>query len=149
MAVAALVVSIVALVVSLLALGWQVYSWRRSGPVVTVETQWAWDLRDIEGSEMLTITARNVGRLPVQIREFSFRTPTDWKFVLWKPMPISDSIEEPLVPGHECTHYFSAAWIRERCVEKEVRLDALRPQVRLGTGKVVVGRKKVRPAHPE
>lgn len=83
------------------------------------------------------------------IREFSFRTPTDWKFVLLKPMPISDLIEEPLVPGHECTHYFSAAWIRERCVEKGVRLDALRPQVRLGTGKVVVGRKKVRPAHPE
>lgn len=137
---AALIVSIIALVLSVASLGWQAWSWRRTGPVVTVETAWAYAVGP-QMFEMLTITARNRGRSPVQVTNYSFTTPHGMQFVVPDPIPFSTPLKQPLEGGHEATYYFDAAYLKDQCRQRGLGVGQLRPRVTLGTGKQVVGRK--------
>ncbi len=75
-----LIVSIIALVLSLASLSWQAYSWFRTGPVVKVKTGWAVGVGGI-GGRWVHITVRNSGRSPVQVTGCSFDTPTKMSLI--------------------------------------------------------------------
>jgi hypothetical protein len=77
--VAALVVSVVALLMSGASLGWQVYSWRRSGPAVKVSVidpgPLDQDAADDDYDHVLKLTAANNGRAPTTVKGWGFLLP--------------------------------------------------------------------------
>ena len=65
--VASLILS-VAVVLSVVSLGWQVWTWRRSGAVVRVTARQSFPVYgSVAGDWQIDVTACNVGRGPVQV----------------------------------------------------------------------------------
>lgn len=64
-----LCVSILALVVSAIALGWQVVSWRRSGPRVRVTSKSGFATSE----PFVSIEITNAGRLATEIRQIAYQ----------------------------------------------------------------------------
>lgn len=109
------VVALIALLLSVVAIVWQAYTFRHEGSVVKVELNGAIIGYDPEPVVALSVTARNVGRTPVQVRGFSFipearreRTSLfspryrrlDATFVFPRPLVGSDPLPAVLDPGH-------------------------------------------------
>jgi hypothetical protein len=58
------------------SLTWQVISWRRSGPRVTVKTTWGIITgTPRHGAWFVGIDAKNSGRLGTQVHQFGFKLP--------------------------------------------------------------------------
>jgi hypothetical protein len=77
-----LCIAALAFVMSGVALGWQIYSWRRSGPQVTVVRMQgigptpAWTGPGADpGTWFIGVEARNSGRLGTEVQQFGFALP--------------------------------------------------------------------------
>lgn len=133
--IAALVLSVLALLVSISSILWQIYSWRRTGPRVTVRAQHAF-LAPYAGDlvPMVSITATNKGRSSTQVQGFGFRVKG--KSDLVSPASYLAPLDLPadLSVGGEVTYYYydPAALVRE---SREKGLGRLRPFVRTGHGR--------------
>lgn len=127
-----LVISVVAALLSMLALGWQIYSWRRSGPRVSVTAQHAITL-DESGTELVSVTATNAGRLQTVIHEFGFEMPDRRKFVeLQSFVPIA--LPADLPPGGSVSFYFIREKLSRSAEDEGVHPTQLRSFARGGHG---------------
>jgi hypothetical protein len=146
-AIIGLVVAVLGLALSLIALVWQVVAWRMTGSVVKVETG-----RGILtgpqglGPDVLTVTARNVGRTQVAVTGWAFRLPSGesvWPSMggAWKGPATPYTIEA----GHEAEWLVPEATIRESLIDHGDLLPLeLRGFVNLATGQQVIARRGIR-----
>lgn len=134
----ALIVSIIALAVALASLSWQINSWRRSGPVVSVSTSNAFPTYgDRIGAHHAAVTVRNTGRAPVQVTRWSLAAPGGRKLVDLAPLNFSTPLPHTLANGAEASFYLPMTVVRQQCAELGIEVNDLRAQVSLGTGDVV------------
>jgi hypothetical protein len=75
--------SIIAIVLSVTSLGWQVISWKLSGPVVKITANQALPTYGPElGDPHVCVTARNQGRAPVTVNGWGLRFPDEQKMAM-------------------------------------------------------------------
>lgn len=108
-----LCVSVLALVVSAIALGWQVISWRRSGPRVRVTSKSGFAAAE----PFVSIEITNAGRLATEISQMAFQLSRldDRKQVLMFRDVLGDLVTMPirLAPGATVSKMFAAAAVLE------------------------------------
>jgi hypothetical protein len=140
MTAAALIVSIIALVLSVASLSWQAYSWSRAGPIVTLRTGWAYGVGGLDGEKWIVITAHNSGRGSVQITGWALDTPNGQTIVAVTPGPHSTPLSRPLDGGSEAQWFMAAAAVQSECTRLGTRVEDLLARVTLGSGKAAVAR---------
>jgi hypothetical protein len=141
--VTALILSIIALVFSVVSLGWQVWSWSRSGPVVKVTTGFRFlPYGDRTGGHHIYIRAHNEGRTSVQVTGCGLRVLQGDVLVQIQPSPGSTPLPYTLGNGAEGTWYLRKEGLEKRCAALGVQLMGLRGQVSLGTGATVVAKER-------
>jgi hypothetical protein len=83
-----LVIAVVGLVAAVASLGWQVVSWRLTGPVVRVEIGYGIAvMAGSVGPRIVYVRAVNVGRSPAGIEGWGFRLPDGKTIVDMEPEP--------------------------------------------------------------
>ncbi|MCX4908049.1 hypothetical protein [Streptomyces sp. NBC_00878] len=136
----AIVISICALTVSAVSLGWQVVSWLRTGPVIKVKGHSAMPyVGGVVGDHHLSVTAVNEGRAAATI--------TGWGLLLPNSMTIV--VQSARLPGvHDLPHrlesHAEASWyilhdeLDRACQQQGVAISQVRPFVDVaGQGKVL------------
>ncbi len=130
-----LCISLLALAVSGASLTWQIISWRRSGPRVSVKT-----ISGIGGMPpgvwFVGIEATNSGRLGTEIGQFGFQLPNGRHIqaihdFLGQPV----ELPMPLGPGRKATMTYAAQHIREVLREEGISGENVRPYVSTGHGR--------------
>jgi hypothetical protein len=140
---ASLIVSLVALGLSVVSIGWQAWTWRRSGAVVKVTASQSFPVFGSDvGDPHVSVTATNKGRSPVTVNSWGFETPTGNKIFVTQPLSWSTPLEHRLEPGTEASWYAVTEEIVNTCRDNGVRYQDLRAWVRLGTGRRVYSRKR-------
>jgi hypothetical protein len=131
-----LCISLLALAVGGGSLTWQIISWRRSGPQVSVKTT-----SGIGGMPpgvwFVGIEATNSGRLGTEISQFGFQLPNGRHLqniydFLGQPV----QLPMPLGPGHKAGMTYAAQHIREILREEGISGENVRPYVTTGHGRV-------------
>lgn len=139
----ALIVSIIALTLSIVSLSWQVWSWRRSGPVVTVKTGHAYPTCGSQvGEHHIYVRAHNSGRTPVQVTSWSLEAPGKRSIVQVRPVSFSTPLPHTLPNGAEAQWFMLGDALDAQCAEMGVRVEDLRAVVNLGTGQAARARRK-------
>lgn len=91
-----LCISSAAFLLSIIALAWQVISWRRSGARLKVTTTWGvFDTPAGTGRWFLGITVRNRGRLATEIDQIGFQLPR-WRQHRQLVVPTMDAMGSPI-----------------------------------------------------
>jgi hypothetical protein len=131
-----LCVSVVALAVAGGSLTWQIVSWRRSGPRVSVKTT-----SGIGGMPpgvwFVGVEATNSGRLGTEIGQFGFQLPNGRHIqsihdFLGQPV----QLPMPLAPGRTVSMLYAAQDIREILRQQGISGENVRPYVSTGHGRV-------------
>lgn len=108
-----LCLSVLALVVSAVALGWQVISWRRSGPRVRVTSKSGFAAAE----PFVSIEITNAGRLATEISQIAFQLSglDDQNQVLMFRDVLGDlvTMPVPLAPGATVSKMFAAGAVLE------------------------------------
>ncbi len=139
----AIVISIVALVVSAASLTWQVVSWKRSGPVVRVTANQSLPIFDHgPGDAHVAVTARNSGRAPVTVTGWGLRFPDGQTFVVMHELPWSTPLHHRLDAGAEGSWMVSTQEVKRECAARGVRHQDLTAFVRLGNGRTADARQR-------
>jgi hypothetical protein len=139
------IVASFALVVSLFSLGWQVVSWRRTGPVIVVKSTNAFPAYGSSvGDHHISAEATNRGRAPATIEGWGFELPDGRSIVPnGEQLPGVASLPHRLDPFTSASWYILAADIRRVAEEQGVHPSLLRPFVLVaGQGKKI-GKKGV------
>jgi hypothetical protein len=141
---AALVLSIVGTTLGGISLGWQVWSWRRSGPLVVLTAGHHYPVREGRriGALHISVTAHNRGRAPVQITGWTFEAPGNRCTAPFDPVEWSTPLPHVLSNGSQATWHVPASELESQCEILGVTFDDLRPVVTLGTGAAVRARTK-------
>jgi hypothetical protein len=130
-----LCISLLALAVSGASLTWQIISWRRSGPRVTVKTVSGVGAVP-PGVWFVGVEATNSGRLGTEIAQFGFQLPNGRHLqniydFLGQPV----ELPMPLGPGRKATMTYAAQHIREVLREEGISGENVRPYVSTGHGR--------------
>lgn len=130
-----LCVSILALVVSAIALGWQVISWRRSGPRVRVTSKSGFTASE----PFVSIEIANAGRLATEISQITFQLSRldDRKQVLMFRDVLGDLVTMPipLPPGTTVSKMFAAGEVLEVLDTNGFAATETRPYAITGHGR--------------
>jgi hypothetical protein len=131
-----LCISALALVVSLTALGWQVASWRRSGPRVQVTSK-----SGFAGSEpFVSLDVTNSGRLATEISRIGFKLSKldDLQHVAMFRDVLGDPVLRPLplAPGATLSKLFGARDLLDILGNHEFAGTDARPSAVTGHGRV-------------
>ncbi len=149
MAGAALALGITGVLLSLLSLAWQIYSWTYSGPRVKVSCQHELVFSKAAGSfmESFEVVACNVGRSDVQVKSWSL-LPQGWpvapehqglavNFFAQDCMAESEPLPALLKAGHSISWYLD--WPFAVRAIRDEHMAGVRPIVTLASGKKVYG----------
>jgi len=138
MVVASFVIAIVGLLLGLASLAWQVVSWVREGPRVTVWTQGVRLTTFGAGTSgpLVAVRARNVGRGDVQVNSWGLEHP-DGTGSMFQPLPEGDHCPMTLIAGHEAV--FLAPLDQYQKGYDGHGAGAM-PWVKLATGQTVTGK---------
>src|ERR1700728_1334440 len=131
------------------ALGWQVYTWRRSGPVVKVSVYDSPASRPDEDfvlqvapdvTRMLVVTARNFGRSDACLVGWGFwlgnNQYPDRERAMWPhEFPLSSKVPFDLLPNRAAHFYYPKTSIAERM--SKMGYTTARGYVGLATGEVL------------
>jgi hypothetical protein len=124
--------SVLALLVALGALVWQITSWRRSGPRVSVK---AVSAATPEG-KCIVIQATNAGRLATEVSGCGFDLPSGRHIV----NPIGafgpHAVPATLAPGGSVSFYFHPEGLRQPLTGEGISGEGVRPYVETGHGHV-------------
>jgi hypothetical protein len=143
MEVASLILGIIGTIAGVGALAWQVITWRRSGPVVTVEVnQGLPTYDDCVGNPITCVTATNSGRAPVTVTSWGLRLPNGQTMFVQQPFPGSDTLPYRLEQGASGTWSMETVQVAETSRAQGVDYEELRGFVKLGNGKTVYARRK-------
>jgi len=135
------ILSISAIVISLASFGWQVITWRQSGPVVAVTATTALPTYGAQlGEPHVDVTATNRGRAPVTVKAWGLKFPDDRSMFITEQAPFSASLPHRLEPGADASWYVETRAIRDSCQADGVRYQDLIAYVRLGDGSTVEAR---------
>lgn len=128
-------VSIIALVLSVLSLGWQAWTWLRAGPVVSVAVAQSLPVyRNSAGEWHTTVTATNKGRSAVTVSSWGFALPNGRTLYTANPAPWSEKLPHRLEPQSSANWHVDTDEIKQACSEHAVRYQDLRAWVSLGNG---------------
>jgi hypothetical protein len=143
-AVTALVVSILALLLAATSLGWQVYSWRRTGPAVKVTVDNAIPV-GIPGvpDHLLQVTATNHGRGPTTVMGWGFQLPNNNVLAVPQQTPMSTPLPRRLEGGAEASWFMDPQEIRLRSAELRIPFDRIIGYVTLAGGEKVLAKRGV------
>jgi hypothetical protein len=137
------VVSSLALALSIISLGWQVWTWQLSGAVVRVELSHAYPTYDDGhiGDHHLAVTANNAGRSSVQVTGWGLQgRDGKTRLISPRPSPLSKPLPHTLEQGTSATWLVLADEIRRTSVAEGIRPKDLRAYVQLGNGKIARAR---------
>ena len=132
-----LCISGLAFVMSGVALGWQIISWRRSGPRVEVAR-----IQGIgataEGMWFIGVRARNSGRLGTTAQQFGFQLPKGQVITSlydWLRQPIQLPMDLP--PGGDASVMYSVQGVQEALAQLPAKTarKKVRPFVTTGHGR--------------
>ena len=142
---AALIVSIVALVLSIGSLSWQVWSWRRSGPVVRVTVSNIVPTYQGQGTGdwHTAVTATNTGRAATTVTTWAFELPNGHNSFTIYPVPISAPLPFRLEAHASASWYVPTQELMTMCAENHVDHKELRAWVEVGTGKVYADKRGI------
>jgi hypothetical protein len=137
-----LLVAVLGVVTGAASLAWQWYSFRRSGPDVTVRISWGLAPASLVEDEMvlvLIVEANNAGRQRIQITSWGIRLPGKLGSIqTLYPSFGSSPIPTVLEPGHSASWVMQTARLDRRLHELSAsRSLKLRGWVSLGSGKKV------------
>jgi hypothetical protein len=134
---------VVAIVLSVASLTWQIVSWRRSGSVVTVRVAQFFPVYDQGLGDLYTsVTAHNSGRAPVTVTGWGLRLPSGGTIVMTRNLPWFSPLPYRLEAGAEGSWAISTDDVRASCAEHNVRYQDLRPFVKLGDGQTVTAKRR-------
>lgn len=127
----------------LLALAWNMLSWKRSGPVIEVTAVNELPVfGDSVGEDwFIGVVASNKGRSPITVEGFGFRTPEGGNIVTMRPPAWSDLLPHRLEPGASATFRSPANEIRQVAAERGLALQKLRPFVHLAGDRYVFAKR--------
>ncbi|WP_291474285.1 hypothetical protein [Corynebacterium sp.] len=136
-AVITLVISGVAIVLSAFALVWQVVSWRRSGPRITVQADSGISIGPMGTFEILTFTVSNEGRASTQVRTVDFvRSDGEGMIAIFPEAFLDKKPPLDLQPGFQETLVLRLDAIAKTLSEKGISPQSLVPRARSGHGDV-------------
>lgn len=146
----AVILSVLALVLSLASLGWQAWTWLRSGPVLLVEVS---NIITDAGStsaygagtpeHYVQVTVVNRGRAAATINTWGIETPGGKNIFVVQPLPFSDRLPARVEPHSSLSVHILADAIRQHAAEHRIPLKAMRAWVRPATGKQVYAKRSV------
>jgi len=133
-----LVIAVIGLVAGVASLGWQVVSWRLTGPVVRVEIGYGIEvIAGNLGQDIVYVRAINVGRSPVEIEGWGFRLPDGKTIIDMAPEPGSvPPLPITLDGGHAQEWRMSLRRLVGSRESEGYPPTRVRGMVRLGTGEV-------------
>jgi hypothetical protein len=100
MEIAGLILGITGTATGVGALAWEVITWRRSGPVVSVDVlQGLPTYGDHVGDPVTCVTATNSGRAPVTVTSWGLELPDGQTMFVQDPFPGSDALPYRLEEG--------------------------------------------------
>ncbi len=143
-----LVFAVAACVLACLSLGWQVASWIYEGPRVRVENRFGFRVSSLpaEPVDMIFVTARNVGRSPVQVRWWGFMDDQN------RVLDLGDGLWDGLRPPFTLDARHSTTWgvprlplVRALSEQPSSTHARLRGYADLGSGKRAVARRRLDP----
>lgn len=133
-----LALSIIATVLGIINLSWNVFTWRMNGPHVKVKVVNAFPTYGGEvGDHFLGIQANNKGRSPVTINNVYFEMPTGENLFATSLPNFSAKLPHRLEAGSSATWYILADQVREICAQRGWAFDQLQAWVDLGNGSKV------------
>jgi len=132
-----LCLALLALAVSGGSLCWQITSWRRSGPQLTVRTINGIGGTPPSGVWFVGVEVTNSGRLGTQVEQFGFQLPngnTIQNIYDFLGQPVQFPV--PLAPGQTASMRYRVDHIREILREQGLSGDNVRPFAQTGHGRV-------------
>lgn len=131
--------SLIAIVLSVAALGFQVRTWRQSGPIVEVTACQGLPVTPGAGAGdwHLNVTAINKGRSPVTVNNFGLKLPDKRQMAILQRAPWSASLPHRLEPGSSAAWYIDTEAIKQSCAAEGVRHQDLTAFVTLGDGRTI------------
>lgn len=123
------------------ALGWQVWTWRQSGPHVEVRVANAFPVYAGQqlGEHHFQITAVNTGRAPAEVSSWGVRLPDGSNLVMFQQLPFSDDVGR-LEPHAQRRFFVNGPATIAQLRTRGIRADQCRPYVVLTTGDEVMGK---------
>lgn len=141
---AALVLSILGVVLAGLSLAWQVWTWRGSGPRVVVKSH---NVFPTFGSRMgdwhVSVEAINRGRAPATIQGWGFELPDGSDFVDLRPPQWATPLPHRLEQSAAASWVMNAAELKHASSGRGIKAGQLRRWVRLADGVKVYSKTRV------
>lgn len=118
---------------------WQVYTWRASGPKITVTCANVFPTYPDGhlGDHHFSVTATNHGRAAAKVTGWGFRAPDNSNMVIMHAVPFSTPLPAPIEPQTAISLYAPADDVIKTCQQRQVLVAGLRPWVRLATGREI------------
>ncbi|GAB2731733.1 hypothetical protein [Streptomyces bullii] len=129
---ASLLISIGALLVSVIALVWQFISWLRTGPVIQVRTHYAIPVigGEMSTEEFLAVSATNRGRSPATITSWGLLLPGGATTAADSaPLPGVEALPFRIDPYAETSWYIANHEVERICHVRGCRRSDIRPFV--------------------
>jgi hypothetical protein len=137
------ILGIVGTVTGIGALVWQVITWKRSGPVVTVTAMQALPTYgDRVGDPLTCVTARNSGRAPVTVSSWGLRFPDGQVMFIRQAFAGSDALPYRLEAGASGSWSVETTAVAETCKAHGVDYADLTAYVNLANGQSVDAKRK-------
>lgn len=138
------VLAVVGAVTGVIALIWQVATWRRGSHRVVVKTANSFPIGGlVETEHLVAITAHNVGAMAVDIVAYGITAANGGNLNDFRRSQPNGPLPHRLEPGASVDYYMNADAIREYREESGFPFSRMKPWVRLGTGKTVMSRRSV------
>jgi hypothetical protein len=134
----ALILAIIGIVLSVASLGWQAWTWSRSGPHVVVTAANTWPVYAGQlGAWHVSVTATNNGRAPITIDGWGFELPDKSDFIEMRPPAWATTLPYRLEPHSHASWMMEVDDLKSSCAGRGVTVADLRPWVRAaGVGKI-------------
>jgi hypothetical protein len=147
----AIILSSAALVLSLVSLGWQAWSWSRSGPVLRVELSNI--ITDLGGptnaygvgqpEHYVEVKAVNRGRAAVTIQTWGIELPGGNNIFATEPLLFSERLPARVEPHSSASFHMAGDAIREHAATQGIPFTKMRPWVQPASGKRVYAKTRV------
>lgn len=135
-AAAALVVSCLAILISLGTLGWNIYSWHHTGARLKVRATSLFTSHPIGGkAKYLAIEAINTGRTATTVTGFGFKIPSGEFLLLMESAIPTANVPSRLDPGDSMTFAVDPLELRDAAIERNVNPSDCTPYAVCGHGR--------------
>jgi hypothetical protein len=136
------ILSITAIILGGASLGWQVLTWRQSGPVVVVTATQAFPTyghgaSSSIGDPHVDVSAQNKGRSPVTVKNWGLKLADGRNMAILEPASWSAKLPYRLEPGDSASWYADTESVKRSCAANGIRYQDLIAYVSLGDGRTV------------